>query len=39
MSSAAELSPTPFGRLLTAMITPFDADGCVDLALAGRLAR
>ena len=39
MSSAAELSPTPFGRLLTAMVTPFDADGCVDLALAGRLAR
>ncbi|HJN33588.1 MAG TPA: 4-hydroxy-tetrahydrodipicolinate synthase [Prochlorococcus sp.] len=39
MSSAAELSPTPFGRLLTAMVTPFDVDGCVDLALAGRLAR
>jgi 4-hydroxy-tetrahydrodipicolinate synthase len=39
MSTAAELSPTPFGRLLTAMVTPFDAEGCVDLALAGRLAR
>ena len=39
MSPAAELSPTPFGRLLTAMVTPFDADGAVDLALAGRLAR
>ncbi|HGY5535306.1 MAG TPA: 4-hydroxy-tetrahydrodipicolinate synthase, partial [Prochlorococcus sp.] len=30
---------TPFGRLLTAMVTPFDGDGRVDLALAGRLAR
>ncbi len=39
MSTAAELSPTPFGRLLTAMVTPFDAEGRVDLALAGRLAR
>ena len=39
MSTAAELSPTPFGRLVTAMVTPFDADGGVDLALAGRLAR
>ena len=39
MSVAAELSPTPFGRLLTAMVTPFDAEGNVDLALAGRLAR
>ena len=39
MSTAAELSPTPFGRLLTAMVTPFDAEGSVDLALAGRLAR
>ncbi|MFL0788541.1 MAG: 4-hydroxy-tetrahydrodipicolinate synthase, partial [Prochlorococcus sp.] len=32
-------SPTPFGRLLTAMVTPFGGDGRVDLALAGRLAR
>ena len=39
MSIAAELSPTPFGRLLTAMVTPFDAQGAVDLILAGRLAR
>jgi 4-hydroxy-tetrahydrodipicolinate synthase len=39
MSLAAALSPTPFGRLLTAMVTPFDAEGRVDLALAGRLAR
>ena len=39
MSLSAALSPTPFGRLLTAMVTPFDADGRVDLALAGRLAR
>ena len=39
MSTAAELSPTPFGRLVTAMVTPFDAEGAVDLALAGRLAR
>ena len=39
MSVAAELSPTPFGRLLTAMVTPFDGEGNVDLALAGRLAR
>ena len=38
MSVAAELSPTPFGRLLTAMVTPFDGEGNVDLALAGRLA-
>ena len=39
MSTAAELSPTPFGRLVTAMVTPFDSEGGVDLALAGRLAR
>ncbi len=39
MSSLAALSPTPFGRLLTAMVTPFDSDGSVDFALAGRLAR
>ncbi|OUW49469.1 MAG: 4-hydroxy-tetrahydrodipicolinate synthase [Synechococcus sp. TMED187] len=38
MSTAAQLSPTPFGRLLTAMVTPFDAEGKVDLALAGQLA-
>ena len=39
MTSAAALSPTPFGRLITAMVTPFDASGAVDLSLAGRLAR
>ncbi len=39
MSALSELSPTPFGRLLTAMVTPFDEAGQVDLALAGRLAR
>ena len=39
MSSSAERSPTPFGRLVTAMVTPFDGAGAVDLALAGRLAR
>ena len=38
MSVAAELSPTPFGRLLTAMVTPFDGEGNVDLSLTGRLA-
>ena len=38
MSVAAELSPTPFGRLLTAMVTPFDGEGNVDFSMAGRLA-
>ena len=38
MSVAAELSPTPFGRLLTAMVTPFDGQGNVDFSMAGRLA-
>lgn len=28
----------PFGRVVTAMVTPFAADGSVDLELAGRLA-
>ena len=31
-------SPVPFGRVLTAMVTPFAADGSVDLELAARLA-
>ena len=35
---SALLSPVPFGRLLTAMVTPFDDNGRVDFALAGRLA-
>ena len=39
MSSLAISSPTPFGRLLTAMVTPFDSDGNVDLNLAARLAQ
>ena len=39
MTSPAALSPTPFGRVVTAMVTPFDASGAVDLPLAGRLAR
>ncbi|WP_328461379.1 4-hydroxy-tetrahydrodipicolinate synthase [Actinoplanes sp. NBC_00393] len=30
--------PRPFGRLLTAMVTPFTADGSLDLAGAARLA-
>ncbi len=39
MSPIAELSAAPFGRLLTAMVTPFDQDGAVDFELAARLAR
>jgi 4-hydroxy-tetrahydrodipicolinate synthase len=31
-------TPVPFGRVLTAMVTPFAADGSVDLDLAARLA-
>jgi 4-hydroxy-tetrahydrodipicolinate synthase len=31
-------SPAPFGRVITAMVTPFAADGAVDLELAARLA-
>ncbi len=31
-------SPAPFGRVITAMITPFAADGSVELELAARLA-
>jgi 4-hydroxy-tetrahydrodipicolinate synthase len=34
---AAQADP-PFGRLLTAMVTPFGPDGSVDLAAAGELA-
>ena len=30
---------TEFGRLITAMVTPFGKDGAVDYAQAGRLAR
>ena len=39
MTNATTLSPTPFGRVVTAMVTPFDASGAVDFVLAGRLAR
>ena len=39
MTSRNSLSPTPFGRLLTAMVTPFNIDGNVDFDLAGDLAR
>ncbi|KEF40765.1 MAG: dihydrodipicolinate synthase [Cyanobium sp. CACIAM 14] len=36
--STAPSSEAPFGRLLTAMVTPFRLDGAVDLDLAARLA-
>ena len=39
MSQNATLSPTPFGRVVTAMVTPFDASGAVDLSVAANLAR
>jgi 4-hydroxy-tetrahydrodipicolinate synthase len=32
------LAPAPFGRVLTAMVTPFHADGSLDLDAAARLA-
>ena len=32
------MSTPPFGRLLTAMVTPFAADGSLDLDTAARLA-
>jgi 4-hydroxy-tetrahydrodipicolinate synthase len=35
---SADLSPAPFGRVLTAMVTPFDADGALDLEAAARIA-
>lgn len=35
---SGDLSPAPFGRVLTAMVTPFDTDGELDLAAAQRLA-
>ena len=38
MSKSALLSPAPFGRMLTAMVTPFDANGRVDYGLAADLA-
>ena len=38
MTSLARQESPPFGRLLTAMVTPFDADGQVDFSLAEKLA-
>ena len=35
---SGDLSPAPFGRVLTAMVTPFDADGDLDLDAAQHLA-
>ena len=32
------MPPPPFGRLLTAMVTPFRADGALDLDAAAALA-
>lgn len=38
----SDMTPTlpepPFGRVITAMVTPFDTEGAVDLEQAGRLA-
>ncbi len=34
-----QLSPAPFGRVVTAMVTPFAAHGSVDLPLTSRLAQ
>ena len=38
MNKSALLSPAPFGRMLTAMVTPFDKNGRVDYVLAADLA-
>ncbi|WP_426566570.1 4-hydroxy-tetrahydrodipicolinate synthase [Angustibacter sp. McL0619] len=35
---SADLSPAPFGRVLTAMVTPFTDDGALDLTAAQALA-
>jgi 4-hydroxy-tetrahydrodipicolinate synthase len=35
----SELRPRHFGRVMSAMVTPFDADGALDLDAARRLAR
>lgn len=37
-TATAPSSAAPFGRVLTALVTPFAADGSVDTALAARLA-
>ena len=36
--STSACAQAPFGRVITAMVTPFSADGTVDLELAARLA-
>jgi len=36
--SRTQVTSVPFGRVVTAMVTPFAADGSVDLALTARLA-
>ncbi|MFN7632411.1 MAG: 4-hydroxy-tetrahydrodipicolinate synthase [Cyanobacteriota bacterium] len=38
MSGPPSAPPPRFGRVLTAMVTPFDGEGSLDLALAERLA-
>ncbi|MBO3746549.1 4-hydroxy-tetrahydrodipicolinate synthase [Streptosporangiaceae bacterium NEAU-GS5] len=38
MASPTRTSDAPFGRMLTAMVTPFSADGTVDYAAVQRLA-
>ena len=38
LKSPSILSPAPFGRVVTAMVTPFNQTGEVDLDLASRLA-
>ena len=35
----SSLSSAPFGRVITAMVTPFATDGSLDLPLAARLAQ
>ncbi len=37
-SAMSSAQPRPFGRVLTAMVTPFDAEGRLDLARAEELA-
>ncbi len=39
MNNSAQLSPAPFGKLLTAMVTPFDKEGKLDIEMARRLAK
>ncbi|MGS2641529.1 4-hydroxy-tetrahydrodipicolinate synthase [Streptosporangium sp. G12] len=38
MAAPTGTSDAPFGRMLTAMVTPFTSDGAVDYQTAGRLA-